>query len=190
MDVSLVMFKADGTRRDFPLTKRLTVLGRTNSCDLRIALSSVSRKHCELKIDGDTIRVKDLGSSNGTLHNGNRVQEGELEAGDELAIGPVRFTVVVDGKPEQIKPVRTVIGEDAEEGSSAEASAVAAELAADQSGAELSGVALNAGSGTLDLDDDALSDSSQDSDSGSLDLDSDESGELPLALDDDDDKTA
>ena len=41
MQVTLVMFKADGTRRDFPLKKDRIVVGRKNTCDLRIPLSSV-----------------------------------------------------------------------------------------------------------------------------------------------------
>lgn len=109
------MFKSDGTRRDFPLTKDRIIIGRKVNCDLRIPLTSVSRQHCEVLIDGDTVQVKDLGSSNGTYHNSVRVQEARLAAGDELVIGPVVFTLVVDGQPEDIKPVRTIIN--ASEGS-------------------------------------------------------------------------
>jgi pSer/pThr/pTyr-binding forkhead associated (FHA) protein len=109
MQASLVMFKPDGTRRDFPLREGSVVVGRKTSCELRIPLSSVSRQHCELSIEGDAIKLKDLGSSNGTYHNAVRVQEAELTAGDEVVIGPVVFTVVVNGVPDEIKPVRTVV---------------------------------------------------------------------------------
>ena len=109
MDASLVMFKADGSRRDFPLREGSMVVGRKNSCELRIPLSSVSRQHCEISLEGDQIKLKDLGSSNGTYHNSIRVQEAELEAGDEVVVGPVVFTVVVDGVPSDIKPVHTIV---------------------------------------------------------------------------------
>lgn len=109
MQVTLVMFKADGTRRDFPLQKSRTVVGRVSSCDLRIPLTSVSRKHCEIVIEGDTITVRDLGSSNGTFLNNARIQEATASAGDELVIGPVVFTVVVDGEPKELEPVRTIV---------------------------------------------------------------------------------
>jgi pSer/pThr/pTyr-binding forkhead associated (FHA) protein len=109
MNVNLVMFKADGTRRDFPLRKSKVVLGRINSCDLRIPLSSVSRQHCQIEARDDRITVRDLGSSNGTFLNNDRIQESALTAGDELVIGPVVFTVVVDGKPAEIEPVRSMI---------------------------------------------------------------------------------
>ncbi|MEO1236821.1 MAG: FHA domain-containing protein [Planctomycetota bacterium] len=86
------------------------VIGRKNSCELRIPLSSVSRQHCEVTFDGDTVRLRDLGSSNGTYHNSIRVQEAELAAGDEVVVGPVVFTLVIDGVPSDIKPVRTIVG--------------------------------------------------------------------------------
>ncbi len=105
----LAMFKSDGTRRDFPLAKDRVIIGRKVNCDLRIPLTSVSRQHCELTIDGSKVQVKDLGSSNGTYHNSERVQEAHLAAGDELVIGPVVFTLVVDGQPADIKPVRTIV---------------------------------------------------------------------------------
>ena len=74
----LAMFKSDGTRRDFSLAKDRTIIGRKVNCDLRIPLTSVSRQHCEVTIDGDKVQVKDLGSSNGTYHNSVRVQEAFL----------------------------------------------------------------------------------------------------------------
>ncbi|MFP4145512.1 MAG: FHA domain-containing protein [Phycisphaeraceae bacterium] len=111
MQVSLVMFKADGTRRDFHITGDRFVLGRKNDCDLRIPLGAVSREHCEIQIEDDgSIVLRDLDSSNGTFHNAMRVQETELSAGDEVVIGPVVFTVVVDGEPSELKPVRTMVG--------------------------------------------------------------------------------
>ena len=112
MQATLVMFKADGSRRDFPLQNGCMVVGRKNSCELRIPLSSVSRQHCEISVDGDTVRLKDLGSSNGTYHNSIRVQEAELEPGDEIVVGPVVFTVVIDGIPANIEPVHSIVGHD------------------------------------------------------------------------------
>ncbi|MBI1337633.1 MAG: FHA domain-containing protein [Phycisphaera sp.] len=109
MNVNLVMFKSDGSRRDFVVNKDRTLLGRTNNCDLRIPLSSVSRQHCEIRLDtaGHQLTAKDLGSSNGTFLNGSRIQEAILNAGDEIQVGPVKFTVVIDGQPAQITPPKT-----------------------------------------------------------------------------------
>ncbi len=104
MDVNLVMFTPKGKRKDFPLTKSTTVIGRGENCDLRVPLLAVSRRHCELTLADDAINVRDLGSSNGTYANNERISEAELEAGDRLIVGPVIFTVQVDGKPEEIEP--------------------------------------------------------------------------------------
>ncbi|OPX23812.1 MAG: hypothetical protein B1H04_03305 [Planctomycetales bacterium 4484_123] len=107
MDVKLVMYKRDGRRKDFRIHKPKTVLGRAEDCDLRIPLLSVSRKHCELILGDDELRVRDLASSNGTFVNSRRITETALKPGDRLVIGPVVFTVQIDGVPEQIAPVRT-----------------------------------------------------------------------------------
>ena len=101
----MVMFKTDGERRDFPLKQVRTVLGRNRSCDLRIPLSSVSREHCEILIEENNVVLRDLDSRNGTYLNHNRIEQTPLEAGDELAVGPVIFTLVIDGEPTQIDPV-------------------------------------------------------------------------------------
>jgi pSer/pThr/pTyr-binding forkhead associated (FHA) protein len=99
MQVVLVMFRADGERRSFSIVRDMTVVGRREDCDLRIPLGEVSRKHCRLIKDGETIRLEDLGSSNGTFHNSERVREATLAAGDTIQIGPVTFMVQIDGVP-------------------------------------------------------------------------------------------
>jgi predicted component of type VI protein secretion system len=53
------------------------------------------------------MKVEDLGSSNGTYINGERVQQAELAAGDTLAVGPVIFVAQVNGFPadDDLQPV-------------------------------------------------------------------------------------
>lgn len=106
MDAKLVMFKSNGQRKDFSLARATTVIGRAEDCGLRIPLPNVSRRHCEIAVSGDTIKVKDLGSANGTYVNNERVDEAELSAGDRVLIGSVVFTLQVDGLPEQIPSVK------------------------------------------------------------------------------------
>lgn len=109
MQVVLVMFKNDGTRRSFSLHRASTVIGRREDCDVRIPLGEISRKHCRLVQEGETLKVEDVGSSNGTFVNGQRVQESPLNAGDTVKIGSVIFVVQLDGVPadEEIVPVAT-----------------------------------------------------------------------------------
>ena len=104
------MFKGDGTRRDFPVVKPRTLIGRTNSCDLRIPVPDVSRKHCELVLEDGELVLRDLESSNGTFCNKNRVQEIELEPGDNVTVGPVNFVVQIDGEPGEVAAMPTVPG--------------------------------------------------------------------------------
>ena len=107
MQAVLVMFRSDGERRSFSIARDMTVIGRREDCDLRIPLGEVSRKHCRLIRDGDTLKLEDLGSSNGTFLNGSRVQEALLSPGDTIQVGPVVFVVQVDGEPpeEELRPV-------------------------------------------------------------------------------------
>jgi hypothetical protein len=109
------MFRSDGERRSFSVTRDMTVIGRREDCDLRIPLSDVSRKHARLVRDGDTLRLEDLGSSNGTYLNGQRVQEAVLIAGDSVQIGPVVFVLQIDGQPaeESLRPITADVAQQA-----------------------------------------------------------------------------
>lgn len=104
MDVNLVMFGRGGARKDFPILNRLTTIGRGRECDLRVPLLTVSRKHCQLIVDGETLRIRDISSSNGTFVNNQKVTEARLGPGDRIVIGSVVFTVQINGIPDDVKP--------------------------------------------------------------------------------------
>ena len=75
------------------LTKDLTLVGRTEDCDVRFEHKSVSKLHCVLvKTDG-LVLLRDLGSTNGTRVNGQRVRRAALLPGDNLAVANVKFVV-------------------------------------------------------------------------------------------------
>ncbi len=183
MQASLVMFKADGERKDFPLPEGKTVVGRRNTCELRIPLSSVSRKHCEIELNDDGVFLRDLGSSNGTFFNDQRVQEAQLTAGDRVQVGPVFFHVVVDGEPSEIEPVRTVLPGGSGDVQAADESGGPEPLPASEGVPEE--VEAESHSPTVDLDDDldpisaleAMADNESDG--------NDEAEDLPLLEDDD-----
>jgi pSer/pThr/pTyr-binding forkhead associated (FHA) protein len=107
MEVNLVMFKPNGARKNFPLVGEKVVIGRAASCDLQIPLLAVSRRHCEIWIAEGQVKVRDLASSNGTFVNNERVNDASLAAGDRLVIGPVVFTIQIDGQPDGIQQVKT-----------------------------------------------------------------------------------
>jgi pSer/pThr/pTyr-binding forkhead associated (FHA) protein len=74
--------------------------GRGPECDIQPDSDWVSRQHCMLRIDPETVSIRDLGSRNGTLVNGERVMgERQLAHGDRLQIGPLMFEVQLDDIP-------------------------------------------------------------------------------------------
>ena len=102
MNVSLVMVKGDGSKKEAPITKLPVVIGRDEGVKFRIPTPAVSRKHCELLDDDGELVIKDLGSSNGTYVNGKRIKQTELSPGDLLAVGGIVFVVKIDGFPKEI----------------------------------------------------------------------------------------
>jgi pSer/pThr/pTyr-binding forkhead associated (FHA) protein len=103
MNISLILLKKDGTRKVFPVRDKATILGRRLDCDLCIPLQVVSRRHCQLSQEGNALKVRDLSSSNGTFLNGLKVgDETDVKPGDNLQVGPLTFTIQIDGQPEEI----------------------------------------------------------------------------------------
>jgi pSer/pThr/pTyr-binding forkhead associated (FHA) protein len=101
MDINLLLLKKDGTYKAIPMPSSVTVMGRRRDCDLRIPLDSVSRRHCRLFTEKNTLKIRDLNSRNGTIINGQTVEETLLKPGDKLTVGPVTFVMQVNGKPEK-----------------------------------------------------------------------------------------
>ncbi len=76
------------------ISERPLIIGRQSTCDVRILETVVSRRHCEIFLDGEIPRLKHLGSLNPTLVNGLQALDCALEVGDEVRIGSVTFLVV------------------------------------------------------------------------------------------------
>lgn len=104
METSLILVRPGSQKREVPLNRARSVIGRRDDCQIRIPLGSVSRQHCELVSDGKSLSVRDLGSANGTYVNQKKVVEQALKPGDLLAVGPCVFVVRIDGKPAEIDP--------------------------------------------------------------------------------------
>jgi pSer/pThr/pTyr-binding forkhead associated (FHA) protein len=86
--------------RDPEVTLRLPpgvskTVGRAVPADFIVDAALVSRVHCRLDAGApDQLQVEDLGSTNGTLVNGARVDKSALRTGDVLTVGRVAFTVL------------------------------------------------------------------------------------------------
>jgi pSer/pThr/pTyr-binding forkhead associated (FHA) protein len=85
-----LLISLDGNA-DIPLDQLVVVVGRHSGCSVRIASPRVSRRHCCLALDRDGVLVRDLGSTNGTRINRQRIEEGVLRSGDELSIAHYRY---------------------------------------------------------------------------------------------------
>ncbi len=75
------------------IIKDLIVVGRKEECDLRLDHKSVSKMHCVIvKTDG-LLLLRDLGSTNGTRVNGQRVRRAALLPNDQVSIANYKFRV-------------------------------------------------------------------------------------------------
>jgi hypothetical protein len=74
-------------RREFPLDQDSITIGRLPSSDITIADPGASRSHAEVRPTDGGYALVDLGSTNGTMVNGRKVREHELEDGDRITIG-------------------------------------------------------------------------------------------------------
>jgi pSer/pThr/pTyr-binding forkhead associated (FHA) protein len=69
-------------------------IGRSEECNLRANSDAISRRHCEITVNDADVRIRDLGSRNGTHVNGERIEgEQKLQMGDQLRVGPLEFLV-------------------------------------------------------------------------------------------------
>ena len=80
-------FGANRTR-EIPLVGEQFLIGRGADCDLRVHEEDISRHHCLIHLRGPDVTLSDLGSSNGTSVNGQRLlSQMKLKSGDEIMLG-------------------------------------------------------------------------------------------------------
>ena len=94
-----ILRPAEGDEPVFRVARRaIKTVGRASRADFVLDVALVSRLHCRLEANGDTLEVIDLSSTNGTFVNGRRVTRAPLSPGDRLRIG--RFEMMI-GKTRQ-----------------------------------------------------------------------------------------
>ena len=82
-----MVYKPAVNGRTHELDGRRVVIGRSKECDIQIADPNASRRHAELRREGDAYWLVDLGSTNGLDVNGKRTQRAKLANGDRVTIG-------------------------------------------------------------------------------------------------------
>ena len=95
------LIPADGSA-PISITRDITIVGRKRGhCDLIVDHQGVSKLHCAIAKTDGLLFIRDLGSTNGTKVNGQRVMRGALLPGDELAFGSMTYRVHLGpGEPE------------------------------------------------------------------------------------------
>jgi DNA-binding winged helix-turn-helix (wHTH) protein len=79
--------------REIGLAEGENVIGRDESCAVRIDAPRVSRRHACIRVRGTEASIEDLGSKNGTFLRGHKLTApAPLEEGDEIGVGGARFT--------------------------------------------------------------------------------------------------
>lgn len=92
----LIVIRGVASSRVFKLDQSEIVIGRSNTAQFELDDPGISREHCKVtRLEDGTLRLQDLGSTNGTMVDGNRVAEVVLHEGDMFQLGAgtvIKFT--------------------------------------------------------------------------------------------------
>ena len=96
MQVQLIVANEQHNGRAVPINVPSFMIGRAEGCNLRSRSKNVSRYHCVISTENETVTIQDLGGENGTFVNGNRVSGTQpLKDGDKLVVGAHSFVVSI-----------------------------------------------------------------------------------------------
>lgn len=96
---ALVILNGDEPGRVVPLEKPRNVIGRAD-CDIVLSDPELSRQHALVAINGMNARLEDLGSTNGTFVDGERIQASELTDRSEFRIGSHELVFIMRDRDE------------------------------------------------------------------------------------------
>lgn len=86
----------------------LKTMGRAPGVDFVVDAALVSRVHCRLTLNpANQLELEDLGSTNGTFVNGQKVSKATLNDGDKLTVGRVEFVVNAEAGDQRANPKTT-----------------------------------------------------------------------------------
>lgn len=95
MNASPSLSVAENSFLEIPLAELPATIGRAGDAQVTVMDRWVSRHHCRIERAGETVVVRDLGSSHGTFVNGHRVDETELKSGDQIGVGLTSFVTTL-----------------------------------------------------------------------------------------------
>ncbi len=88
-DAAVVIIRGEPFGKSIAVSGKPIAFGRSSSCDIQFAEDSVSRRHCQIWHSEKGYRVQDLGSTNGTRLNDQKITNANLEDGDLIGIGDI-----------------------------------------------------------------------------------------------------
>ncbi|MEI8024161.1 MAG: FHA domain-containing protein [Actinomycetota bacterium] len=97
----LVVRSGEMTGARFTLNNQLTRIGRNPESEILFDDITVSRSHAEISANEDGLKVRDLGSLNGTYVNRQIVEQSKLVHGDELQVG--KFHMILFSKADNLE---------------------------------------------------------------------------------------
>ena len=104
MHVKLKVLRGSSAGKEVVVRSDKFFIGRAQECHLRANSDAISRRHCAITATADQIAIRDLGSRNGTLVNGEKISGiHDLKVGDQLRVGPLEFLVTF---VREIKPAK------------------------------------------------------------------------------------
>jgi len=100
--VELLDVRVKAGARELPLGLAEAVIGTDPACELVLDDGAVSRRHCTVQLDEAGVRVKDLGSKNGTRLGDARIVEALWEPGQTLTLGGTKLTLELGPQPTEV----------------------------------------------------------------------------------------
>ena len=88
----------------FPLSERTTRVGKSKECDIVLTDKAVSKAHLEMSLEGSSVRLKDLNSTNGTYIGKTQVIESLVPAGTVVRLGRTRQHLRPDDTSVMLSP--------------------------------------------------------------------------------------
>ncbi len=92
--VRLLVVEGPDAGRHAIASEGTAVVGSAEGCTLRLSDEAVSRRHLAVELLGNKVRVKDLGSKNGTRYLGHRIEALELSLGSTVELGKTRVALL------------------------------------------------------------------------------------------------
>ena len=118
---TLNISRADGSADQFPLTKPVTLIGRSHRLNNDLVIEKdgmISKRHAQIALGTDGFAIKDLNSTNGVWVNGRKVTDSPLRSGDIIRLGATELEFQETGARPQVRTPsvesrpRLIIGEE------------------------------------------------------------------------------